>query len=49
VVLLAYLALNVIGVIYFEQNESSLFIPFYIIGVTALFVYVCWKKGEKLP
>ena len=48
VVLLLYIALSIIGTIYFKQKGKEIFIPFYIIFLTSLFIYICWKKGEKI-
>jgi len=47
-VVLTYLILMIGGAVFLNSYHSI--IPFYIVFtliVTALFVFICWEKGEK--
>ena len=44
----AYILLMVAGSIFLTRAPGRMaFFPFYVILLTGLLIYVCWKKGEK--
>jgi len=49
VVSLSYILLTIIGSIYLAHSDKDIIwlIP-YILVLTILFLFICWKKGEKL-
>lgn len=49
VVLVAYLALTLAGIFLLTRSRgaSVWFLP-YVLTLTLLLLFICWKKGEKL-
>ncbi|MCG8684092.1 MAG: hypothetical protein MI892_04400 [Desulfobacterales bacterium] len=48
IVFLGYLVLSVIGAIFLSEPPERLpFFLLFIIPLTVIFIYICWKKGEK--
>ena len=48
-VLLSYVLLTAIGSIFLTNStENMIWLLPYILILTILFIFVCWKKGEKV-
>ena len=46
--LLAYMALVISGSLFLTGSPGRfIFFPVYVIAVTVLLVFICWKKGER--
>ena len=48
-VFVGYMALSTLGAVFLTEPPSRLpFFLLFFIPLTVLFIYICWKKGEKL-
>jgi uncharacterized membrane protein len=48
-VFLVYIMLLILGITFLASSHFRfIFIPIFIVLLTAFLIFICWKKGEKL-